>query len=757
MSRSGSPNAVRRRSRRAKTGLLLVCAAAACAREADAPPPPREDAHFLLHSDEPVVREHALGPADAADLLVVEEFGGGDPQHWTCVDDAGEPLANAAPKRTVVRDETAVALVPATAHACVATFDVAREDALAVRVRARSFATDEVAMVTVRELCDDAPADPAVARALPTRDGFVVTSLLLDRRRARRALRIQLVPGDGALAIDRIEVRALRPVEREWLVAHGGEGATLPRVRERVTTATEDQVVEGCLVPTGGRIRWRTHVDPGARLELATGLLGGDRGGRAEWTLSADGVVTAQRRGAVADGAWASPLEPWAVALDAWAGRDVTLELACSGDRSVVALAATPRTCGGAPRDERPDVVLLSLDTLRPDRTGPRAGGASLTPRLDELASRGARFSEACSTSSWTLPSHVSLFTGQNPLVHGVVDVDDRIDPKRSPLLARRFQRAGWATAAFTGGVLLDPHFGFAEGFELYSVRDPCEKAAFAPVTQWVEHHADGPFFLFLHTYCIHDYRMPGDTPDEIAALTALYPRAKSGDRAALAAFARRYDDNVRRADRDVVGGVLDLLDRLDLRRRTLVAVVSDHGEEFGEHGSFGHASTLEDEVASVVLVLAGPGVPTATCIDHRVSLLDVGGTLARLAGLPPEADAGGVDLFAPAPDPPRAFVLDLERSTLQIEALWWGDWRLERNFTVAAGGDEIRCERFDRRSGKMVGVPSTAPQVEALTRRLEVEVASRRERAARRSGATGRALPSDLRQRLSQFGYLDR
>src|SRR6185369_3945700 len=98
----------------------------------------------------------------------------------------------------------------------------------------------------------------------------------------------------------------------------------------------------------------------------------------------------------------------------------------CAGDRSVVGFAGAPRVLSPAPAEAPPNVVLISLDTLRADRVGPRKGAPSLTPRLDELARRGALFTDAASTSSWTLPAHASLFTGQHPLVHGMGSTADR-------------------------------------------------------------------------------------------------------------------------------------------------------------------------------------------------------------------------------------------------------------------------------------------------------------------------------------------
>jgi hypothetical protein len=205
-----------------------------------------------------------------------------------------------------------------------------------------------------------------------------------------------------------------------------------------------DAEMDGLLVPTGGALRWRgTLPGPRACPDVGTCLTACDRGGGAGWGVAVDGAVIASRREEVATGAWNSPFFEWTVPLDAYAGRAVTLELRCRGGRDVLGFAGAPRVLGSdaAPDRERPpSVLLVSIDTLRADRVGRRPAGSTLTPRLDALAARGARFTHASSTSSWTLPAHVSIMTGQHPVVHGVLDGGCRVDPRRSSLLARRFQ-----------------------------------------------------------------------------------------------------------------------------------------------------------------------------------------------------------------------------------------------------------------------------------------------------------------------------
>ena len=351
------------------------------------------------------------------------------------------------------------------------------------------------------------------------------------------------------------------------------------------------------------------------------------------------------------------------------------------------------------PQAPRPNIVLISLDTLRPDRLGCYGGEAGLTPHLDALASSGMRFTQAESTSSYTLPSHGSMLTGQYPAFHGAVDIDDKLKPERSPFVAQLLADAGWVTAAFTGGGYVSPEYGFATGFDRYSSNDPVwaletlrgrqlmetrswERAPIqlpllrryaAPmIADWIEEQQDGvPFFLFLHTYIVHNYAPDLAWLEKRGLLLSDGSEAPfnhqdrvnfnaSGGLAAGAAgvagvrnealrekviddYLPYYDATVGMAD-EFVGGVLAALDRAGLAGNTLVLVTSDHGEEFGEHGFFGHGETLFEANTRVPLLVRLPaGTPEAVggtspaVVDTPISLVDLAPWILRIAGVTPD------------------------------------------------------------------------------------------------------------------------
>jgi hypothetical protein len=203
------------------------------------------------------------------------------------------------------------------------------------------------------------------------------------------------------------------------------------------------------------------------------------------------------------------------------------------------------------------------------------------------------------------------------------------------------------------------------------------------------------------------------------------------------------------------VGGLLDLLDQLELRERTLLVVISDHGEEFCEEGRFGHAEAITNVLGSIVMVMAGPGVPAATRSDERVSLIDVSGTIARLTGLAPDPDWRGVDLFAPRPDEPRALVLDLDRKPVRVQALWMGDWQVTRTYDEDGNHSRLSFCQLDPDTNAAVAVDPPQNQRDLMARRLDLEVAQRLHVAEQLPGARSLEMPAELRERLRQLGYL--
>ncbi len=341
---------------------------------------------------------------------------------------------------------------------------------------------------------------------------------------------------------------------------------------------------------------------------------------------------------------------------------------------------APPPTPAGS---RAPHVVLICLDTLRPDRLGCYGGPAGNSPRLDALAAEGVRFTRAYSTTSYTLPSHASLMTGQFPALHGAVDVVDKLSTQRSAFLADQLARAGYVTAAFTGGGYVSTDYGFGNGFDRYSHNDPVwatetvrgaqlvntvswqrnpvqldllRRYDAEAVTDWIgSQQPDVPFFLFLHTYIVHNYAPDNTRLEARELLTDDFEQRPFDHRARTRfnagelelrdevydAYMPFYDATVAMAD-EFVGKVLDALGHAGLADDTLVIVTSDHGEEFGEHDFFGHGETLYDSNVRIPMIArlprgAADGALAGTVTDQPVSLVDVAPWILRVAGLEPD------------------------------------------------------------------------------------------------------------------------
>jgi arylsulfatase A-like enzyme len=313
------------------------------------------------------------------------------------------------------------------------------------------------------------------------------------------------------------------------------------------------------------------------------------------------------------------------------------------------------------------NLILISLDTLRADHIGAWGYGRPTTPRLDEFFSEATVFRRAVAQANATIASHASLFTSQYPtsVVFGTKLLEG------THTLAQQLHSAGFQTGAEVDGGNLSREFGFDRGFESYqdsrgSAQDLVDRAE-----NWVEAHADAPFFLFLHTYEPHtpynDRRehveLFGDaarfTEEELGAsffadLEEKGVRVSDGD---LQEFIARYDAGIRRTD-DAIGGFLDFLDQRGLLETTLIVLTSDHGEEFLEHGRFGHFQIFLDPNLRVPLAFRLPGSP-GRVFEETVELTDIIPTVRQLFGLPLLEGFVGRDLspqilFGARPDPSR-------------------------------------------------------------------------------------------------------
>ena len=282
----------------------------------------------------------------------------------------------------------------------------------------------------------------------------------------------------------------------------------------------------------------------------------------------------------------------------------------------------------------RANVVLITIDTLRADRVGP-----ALTPAIDALAGRGARFTNARAAAPLTLPSHVTIMTGMLPPQHGVRH-NGVVFRAHAPTLARALREAKYQTGAFVGAYVLDRRFGLADGFDTYDDRVPRDPerdarleaersgAAVADAARaWLATVGE-PFFAWIHLYDPHAPYTPA--PEFLAR-----------------AGANAYNGEVAYADAQVAR-VLDALRQRGLDSRSVIAVTGDHGEGLGEHGEQTHGMLAYDSTLHVPLVVAGPGLRAGT-VAEPVSLVELAGTLLKVVGVTPPGGMSPRDVLSEA------------------------------------------------------------------------------------------------------------
>jgi arylsulfatase A-like enzyme/tetratricopeptide (TPR) repeat protein len=313
----------------------------------------------------------------------------------------------------------------------------------------------------------------------------------------------------------------------------------------------------------------------------------------------------------------------------------VLLTLLAAG--ALAAAAAAPPAAG------RPDLLLVSIDTLRADRVGCLGHARPTTPAIDALARRGLLFPDALSPVPLTLPAHATLLSGLEPWEHGVRDNANYSLSPGVPLLQERLAAAGYDTAAFVSAYVLASPFGLARGFGRYdelsldvlrsggiAVPERPSAETVAAAGEWLRARGARPFFAWVHLY---DPHAPYDPPPPFDA-----------------AFQDPYDGEVACAD----ARLAELVRALPRPERTWIAVVSDHGEGLGDHGEATHGAFLYPSTVRVLcLLVPPPGGGPAGRSRRPARLADLAATLLARANLPP-LPGSGADLLAEPPPVPR-------------------------------------------------------------------------------------------------------
>jgi arylsulfatase A-like enzyme len=448
---------------------------------------------------------------------------------------------------------------------------------------------------------------------------------------------------------------------------------------------------------------WPVDVPDDACLDFGYGATG-ERTGAVTYGVRAEGTTLFEETVDPSQGGvgWLDAT----VDLGAWAGRAIELELTarvegdaaarvdfpvwsdprigpCRADPAAAvggdagrdrAVGARPRTRSDAP----PNLLLVSLDTLRADRLSAYGYERPTSPNLDAWAAGSAvLFRHAVAPASWTLPSHTTMFTGLDVHRHGVSQFGQV--PAEAVTLAEMLRERGWATAAITGGGLMHPSFHLSQGFDTYRYYEGKPRkdemtAGVDAAIRWLERAPARPWFLLFHTYEVHtpyDVRQPyfddfsrfdgmrvregeAERPQvthgfqnqvSVDRYTAHGEGAEELDRDEVVELLNDvYDSGVAYADRQFAR-LLEALERTGQRENTVVIVTSDHGELLGEHGGRSSHASLYDENLMVPLIVAAPGGAAGSVVERQVGVVDVTPTALELLGVAPPEEIDGVSL----------------------------------------------------------------------------------------------------------------
>jgi arylsulfatase A-like enzyme len=431
---------------------------------------------------------------------------------------------------------------------------------------------------------------------------------------------------------------------------------------------------------------------------------------------------------------------------------------------------AEPTANGPEPRVSRPNVIIYLVDALRADRLGVYGCDRGLSPRLDAMAAEGVTFTDVTAQSSWTKAAVASIFTGYWPRAHGVNGPDDRL-PDRLPTLPELLRADGYRTAAVVANAYVGEPFGFGRGFDSFEFLEHTKGRSdviHGRLERWFEARGDKetPFFLYVHTIDPHAPYAPPTPFRETFAASVEDPSVGQVETvrglvtgtvepsAALGGDLRLLYDAEIAANDASFGRLLDLLDEVGELDDTLVIFTSDHGEAFGEHGTWTHGLDLHNEVLSVPLVMRLPGAADpGRRVTVPVQHIDLLPTILQRCGV------GGVEALPGAAllTGDRAAALDADRPVLAYLDYWGrtgasalrGGWKLIQPLSAEFGG---RCllYRHDVDPGETRELSAASPVRSGW---LEAILAG--ELRTRASGVATE-VDAETKQQLEALGYLN-
>lgn len=304
---------------------------------------------------------------------------------------------------------------------------------------------------------------------------------------------------------------------------------------------------------------------------------------------------------------------------------------------------------------QSPHIFIYMIDTLRADALEPYGSELPTSPRIAEFARDAIVFERAWSASAWTFPATASVLTGLYPFRHGMTELE-RLPSQPAPMLAELLGRRGYDTLAISQSYIVNKSYGFDRGFQTFYLNDALGKRGqrSGNVRWFLWHHLlhrqdpEQPLFCYIHTVAPHalylprgeDRRFaqahPGRLQEHLYNPNVFMQRNLGDDARETRHLHALYLGEVLFADRQF-GAFIDFLKFHGLYERSFIALLSDHGEEFYEHGGFAHSRTLYEEMLHVPLIVKFPdGWRAGARVRARAATLDLAATLLDLVGEDP-------------------------------------------------------------------------------------------------------------------------
>lgn len=440
-------------------------------------------------------------------------------------------------------------------------------------------------------------------------------------------------------------------------------------------------------------------------------------------------------------------------------------------------------------RPKKLNVILVSIDTLRPDHLGCYGYDRAVSPTIDRLAEEGVLFKSVFSSTTWTLPAHMAMLTSLPDLVHGVVSEGFLLDEQRITL-AEILKSKGYNTfGVFTGPFLL-PRWGFSQGFDKYIDATLYDKAlegaemlnaaergrttpgAMEEVKIILETNKNHPFFLFLHLFDVHpdfDPPPPYDTffdPDyqgnvsgkDIMNNPLINKDMPIRDLEHLQAL---YDGEIRFVDEQGIAKLLELLSDNKILDNTLLAITSDHGEEFFEHGVFGHRQNLFDTTLRIPLIFWCPQLFAAgKTVDQQVRIIDIMPTILDLIGISQSPEGLGKSLVSLINGSEKEAIFTPLFAEVQSRS-WYLETLRTENYKFIRDHKQQRKYYYDLKQDQLELAPLTdemdpsfqSAEEQYLSRRFAL--VSYKKKLPWGDSNKSPELDTELKERLKSLGYI--